>query len=59
MSRCVLKPIITGGASLMQPEFSCAATGNLPEVLYNRRFTMDDGRAKMAFTISPEDAGSS
>lgn len=31
-----------------------AATGDLPEVLYNRRPVMKDGRVKMAFTIPPE-----
>ncbi len=31
-----------------------AATGSLPEVLYNRRPVMKDGLVKMAFTIPPE-----
>lgn len=31
-----------------------AATGELPEVLYNRRPVRNDGRVKMAFTIPPE-----
>jgi len=31
-----------------------AATGELPEVLYNRRPVMENGRVKMAFTLPPE-----
>lgn len=33
-----------------------AATGRLPEVLYNRRPTNDKGRATMMFTLPPETA---
>ena len=33
-----------------------AATGSLPEVLYNRRPTTSDGRAEMAFTLPRETA---
>ena len=40
--------------SNMQDVTLGAATGDLPEVLYNRRPVMKDGRVKMAFTLPPE-----